>query len=219
MGEQRPKKQKSPNGEHTERHLKAIHRRTVLGKQKKRLSLPTERKRAFSLEVQERLVEVAKMIRKSMPLQEVNLEIQKRYKLSKVQASRYIRRVYEEFQSQYEAEDLNTIMAEHAEGLKEAMRVALEQGKISDYDKVSRQYAELVGVMKPATLFKVDQRDQRTQLVGTPMVLQKLMEKTDANFVERFRDVPLLPNASTTKEDSFDDASTEAGNNSSEAEV
>lgn len=207
----------------SQKRLKSIQSKKNAARSK---DLPVERvrkKRNFPspAEMAKRLAYTATQIRRCHSLQVVRRNICEKFGVVEGTAKKYIRRVYEEFQSQYQDEDYLDVLAEHAETLREGMREARRQGDMKAFEKIARQYGELVGVLKPASLIKFDQRDQRQQTANFQGVetLEMLKGKSNGQFLNRLTGISEVPNASCPEEVGEPDGRGEAGSTGGEEEV
>jgi len=177
--------------------LRAIHEERVVSEVKNiNPNMPGHQKHPW--EVEERLVRIAKLIRSNVSLQEIRLKIQKEFGVSKRLACNYIRMVYDELIETYKPEDIESIMAEYVENLKEGMKRSLAAGKYTAFEKLSRLYGEALRLVKPkgfvASDMRIDARKQEIHVGPGNEQLHRLIGMVHGDFIEHLREGTEEPN-------------------------
>lgn len=133
----------------------------------------------------ERLDWVSDKIRLGWPHRKIVLEFTRQFKMSKGSGKNYIEKTYKDFQKQFSDVSRRTVlMAEHCAVLKEAAMRAVLAEDFSSANTLLRQYAEVVGVLVPASMLSIRQEDNRQQIIvggdemkATLSSLEKLSEQ------------------------------------------
>jgi len=165
----------------------------VLNERKKILSKgkPTRSdfNRANHRMMEERCVWIAQRIRTGESIQKIVFDMQEEFDIGKIQARRCLERVYRDFQEMYEPQDHQAILAEHAETLREGMKRALEASRFVAFEKISRQYAEMLGLIicSKTSVPNVQNIDKQLVVREAPTsLLKELTDMTHAKFLEQF---------------------------------
>ena len=118
------------------------------------------------LEQMRRLDWVTEKIRLGWSTRKISYQFAVTFNMSKESAAKYIERVYKDFQNQFsDASKRTVLMAEHCACLKEAASLALAAGEFDAANVLLRQYAEVVGILVPASMIKFHSEDNRQQLI------------------------------------------------------
>lgn len=144
---------------------------------------PTWVKKVGDYDRQKRLVRIAQLIRQGHSSQQVVEICMKEFRLSKLQTRKYVRRVYEEFQKDYNPEKRHEILVDYLQKLLEAIRKCHAIGDMKAIEGLLRQYGEVAGLITPKSMQNagVSITDSRQQLIqiSDPRAAQLTLEKLE----------------------------------------